>query len=207
MRCLVKNFINKYKVLLGSVIIATPIFIYLLLAVIPATPGIGKEAWVGFFGSFLGGLFGGIATMYAVFSTLKDNKDREDKSKKLSIIPYINAEIEFEENNKETTYFFKFSNVGLGTAIELTINKEIEYLDSVFKSKFPNLKNQMVLPVNGFKRIRYSAFKKQVENSIETFSIEYWDVTKTHKYEQTIDLLYTYTGVTVISISKQEEIT
>jgi len=186
-------------------IVITPAMVYALIAVpFPPAFGMGKDAWLGYYGSFFGGLFGGIATMYAVFSTINHNKDSEEESKRLSIIPYINVKIGFEEKKKGATYYLEFSNVGLGTAIELNIGFEIEAIVSIIKKQCTNFVNRETLPINEIIRNRFSNFEVKPNNTVEVFTIEYWDVIHKHKYRQNVELIYIHSGVHVNSISKQE---
>lgn len=203
-----KDFIRKYGTLFLLVIVATPVIVYLLVAIpFPPAFGMGRDAWLGYYGSFFGGLFGGIATMYAVFNTLKHNKEREEESNRLSIIPYINVKIEveeYEEHEEEKFYNFVFENVGLGTAIELNINSELELFDTYLKKRSYNYKKLRTLPLNEEIKILTDNSYNKPFNTLETFTIEYWDVIRTHKYKQTVELFYTFPGVIINSISKQE---
>lgn len=72
------NTINlswKQILFICSVIILLPILINIFLFLpFPPTPNdLGNKDWLSFWGSFLGGCFGGITTLIAVYLTLKQN--------------------------------------------------------------------------------------------------------------------------------------
>ena len=38
-----------------------------------------SSGWIGFWGSYLGGIVGGLITLYVMFRTLKENRELEDR--------------------------------------------------------------------------------------------------------------------------------
>jgi hypothetical protein len=117
-----KDYINKKVIVIFILfLIIFPILInFMLFADIPKTPSdLGNSDWLTFWGSFIGGCFGGIATLIAVNSTLKQNlnnhekitnqtsqnhedilKNLEDKSR-LEVLPFINIKPVSDEHRKE----------------------------------------------------------------------------------------------------------
>jgi hypothetical protein len=198
------GFIRRFGLFIVIVlaIFITPIGVYLCVAApFPPAFGMSRDAWLGYYGSFLGGLFGGIATMYAVFRTLKDNSDRDAENMRVSIIPFITVDIQFKEktiNNKiDTQYYIVYSNVGLGTAC----NVKIGFTGSVWDSLNSTEQRPIAIPVGA--PIVYPITKEpQVGES--TFDIAYSDVIQKHKYKQQILMTYDKKTFQIKSIGRQE---
>lgn len=98
----------KIIVVLSIVTFIIPIVINLFLYLpFPPTPSdLGNKDWLAFWGSFLGGCFGGIATLFAVYYTLKQNlsqhqqlMDEQNKKTRLEVLPFIDIKI-IRENGK-----------------------------------------------------------------------------------------------------------
>lgn len=102
------------------------IFVFVLLTIIipiiinqllflpyPATPSdIGNKDWLTFWGSFIGGSIGGIATLFAVYYTLRqnlehnqNNLDVQMKQSRLGIIPYIDVRLFIDKPMGNPVYF------------------------------------------------------------------------------------------------------
>jgi hypothetical protein len=80
----------KLGIALLSLIAVIPIIVYILVIIpFPSAHGINRDAWVGFFGNYFGGITGGLCSVIGVFLTLnyyrdKDNIEKiKDESKKL----------------------------------------------------------------------------------------------------------------------------
>lgn len=98
--------------LLATIII--PIIINLLLYLpFPPTPSdLGNKEWLAFWGSFIGGSIGGIATLFAVYYTLKQNIEQNQtnlnvqrKQSRLDIIPYIDVRLFLDKPSMNPAYF------------------------------------------------------------------------------------------------------
>ncbi|MBU8729147.1 hypothetical protein KM915_03635 [Cytobacillus oceanisediminis] len=55
--------------------------------------------WLGFFGGFLGGTFGGVATFMGVYLTLKYHKNADYEKNRLSIIPILEYKIRYNKDD------------------------------------------------------------------------------------------------------------
>ncbi|MEK3769638.1 hypothetical protein MKY14_13815 [Paenibacillus sp. FSL R5-0887] len=78
---------------------------------------LGNKDWLAFWGSFLGGSLGGVATLFAVYYTLKQNIEQNqnnlniqyEKSRK-DIIPYIDVRL-FLDNSMGNPAYFMFKGL------------------------------------------------------------------------------------------------
>lgn len=55
--------------------------------------------WLGFFGGFLGGTFGGVATFMGVYLTLKYQKNADCEKNRLSVIPILEYKIRYNKDD------------------------------------------------------------------------------------------------------------
>lgn len=74
---------HKEYIIKSSIIIcALPMIVYILVITpFPPSGNIGRDSWVGFFGSYLGGLLGGIGTLLAVIITTNQTRDIQEENK------------------------------------------------------------------------------------------------------------------------------
>lgn len=80
---------RSFSTILKGILIAVVILIvlipiivnWLLYAPIPTPADLGNEEWVSFWGSYLGGCFGGVCTLITIYATIKyyEKQDREHK--------------------------------------------------------------------------------------------------------------------------------
>ncbi|MBB6218159.1 hypothetical protein HNQ80_004299 [Anaerosolibacter carboniphilus] len=97
------------------------------------------DAWISFYGSYLGGVIGGIATIFGIYLTLKYSKEKDIDDKRRLTLPYISI-IEYNSRanaKNEITYeaiyiealssmtenegcYVTLKNIGFGSAIDIT---------------------------------------------------------------------------------------
>ncbi|MDQ6598070.1 hypothetical protein [Bacillus salipaludis] len=90
---------RKYILIFGLIIFLTPTF-FLVIDFFNLSSYIGFTVtydWLGFFGGFLGGTFGGIATFMGVYLTLKYQKKADYEKNRLSVIPILEYKISYNK--------------------------------------------------------------------------------------------------------------
>lgn len=111
-----KNLSLSTRIIVLFVIfsIIIPIIINSLLFLpYPSTPAdLGNKDWLAFWGSFIGGSIGGLATLFAVYYTLKQNIEQNQanvniqrKQSRLEIIPYIDVRLFLAKPTMNPAYF------------------------------------------------------------------------------------------------------
>lgn len=129
--------IKKVYLIIGIVVI--PIILSQIIRLPFGKWTIGDEnAWVGFLGSYIGAIVS-IAVTYIIFlRTLKNDREKHEEQKSLTIRPYLAVKHLDEENEGDdqaidVTFFlhdsngplnmrccrFQIENVGLGTAVDI----------------------------------------------------------------------------------------
>ncbi len=71
-----------------------------------------SSGWIGFWGSYLGGIVGGLITLYVLFRTLKENRELQRKEHKIAFcneICKLSGEI-CGAINRECIYILKFAD-------------------------------------------------------------------------------------------------
>lgn len=71
-----------------------------------------SSGWIGFWGSYLGGIVGGLITLYVLFRTLKENKELQRKEHRIAFcneICRLSGEI-CGEINRECIYIRKYAD-------------------------------------------------------------------------------------------------
>ena len=109
----VKNKREIKLIILGIVyllfIVFSPIVIEKLIIANSYPSGASNDGWTSFFGSYLGGVFGGIATLMAVLITVRNGKkereeeiarEKEELIRKSALIVYYDFEFAFENIQK-----------------------------------------------------------------------------------------------------------
>lgn len=100
-----------------SAIIIIPIILNCLLYLpFPLTPwDLSNKDWLSFWGSFLGGCIGGIATLFAVYYTLKQNLvyyhqsiKKQDHKTRIEVLPYIDVRPYSENESIENITLIQF---------------------------------------------------------------------------------------------------
>lgn len=134
---------NKWILIGILIIVLLPIIVnsYMLIPSHSFDRG-STDAWISFFGSFYGGIIGGLATIIGIWLTLKYTKEKDESEKKRSVLPYLQVvddtkrvdclsytvRSEITPNSIKNSNL-KIQNVGLGTAIDITFNfHEEEYM-------------------------------------------------------------------------------
>lgn len=110
-KCKDKN--KRDLIILGIVyllfIVLAPIVIEKLIIANSYPSGASNDGWASFFGSYLGGVFGGIATLMAVLITIRNGKkekeeeiarEKEELIRKSALIVYYDFEFAFENIQK-----------------------------------------------------------------------------------------------------------
>ncbi len=101
----IRSTICKYKALIG-VTVLFPVVICILRLLYEKIFGGFDPNWLSFWGSYLGGVFGGIATLVAVVVTINNNKEeldrKEEKEKfqairKSAVIVYYDFQFAFND--------------------------------------------------------------------------------------------------------------
>lgn len=140
-----KEFFKRHPMLTSLIVIVLAIVgVNCLMLISTPFTAKGDNDWIAFYGSLLGGLLGGIATLFGVKLTLDRNEKLDEDKKRLSLIPYLSVESQMYDPDGETTYYqltafkdeknkFKsatyivftliFKNLGIGTAINLQFDK------------------------------------------------------------------------------------
>ncbi|AGK98153.1 hypothetical protein [Clostridium pasteurianum] len=78
------DYLKQHWMYIILFICVLPVIVYILVIIpFPYSGGIGRDAWVGFFGSYFGAILGGVFSVAGVFLTLDyyKNKDSEEKEK------------------------------------------------------------------------------------------------------------------------------
>ena len=101
----VKNKYERKWIILGIVyvlfIVCAPIAIEKLIIANSYSSGASNDGWASFFGSYLGGVFGGTATLMAVLITIRNGKkeqeeeiarEKEELIRKSALIVYYDFE-------------------------------------------------------------------------------------------------------------------
>ena len=104
----VKNKYERKWIILGIVyvlfIVCAPIAIEKLIIANSYSSGASNDGWASFFGSYLGGVFGGTATLMAVLITIRNGKkeqeeeiarEKEELIRKSALIVYYDFEFAF----------------------------------------------------------------------------------------------------------------
>ncbi len=83
-----------------------------------------SSGWIGFWGSYLGGIVGGIITLYVMFRTLKENRDLQKKEHRIAFcneICKLSGEI-CGAINRECIYIRKYADTKNGNDKEDLFN-------------------------------------------------------------------------------------
>lgn len=158
---IIKSYYKKYRLLLILLGLATgvPILISQFIRIPTGSWTIGnEEAWVSFFGSYLGGIIGGIITLYVFKKTIENQENtqakllkQQEEIRKLSIQPYLTAKTTKSSNNNDDTPFnifyqvygidrssieslntlIRLENVGMGNAIRINFLPEPDFYSTV----------------------------------------------------------------------------
>ncbi len=83
-----------------------------------------SSGWIGFWGSYLGGIVGGLITLYVLFRTLKENRELQRKEHKIAFcneICKLSGEI-CGAINRECIYILKFADKKNGDDKEALFN-------------------------------------------------------------------------------------
>lgn len=91
-----KNSNQKWMWLIFAVFaLLIPVFVNLIFKYgsIGSAPDLGNAPWLGFWGSYLGGLLGSIAALLAIFESrrqAKEQREENNKMRRLSVLPIFN---------------------------------------------------------------------------------------------------------------------
>lgn len=83
-----------------------------------------SSGWIGFWGSYLGGIVGGLITLYVMFRTLKENRELQRKEHRIAFcneICKLSGEI-CGAINRESIYIRKYADSKLGNDKEDLFN-------------------------------------------------------------------------------------
>ncbi|RJE87679.1 hypothetical protein D3P07_15335 [Paenibacillus sp. 1011MAR3C5] len=179
----------------------------------------GEDSWVSFFGSYLGGIIGGLITLY-VFKKTIDNqseiekrlRSEQEELRKLSIRPYFTARIvhsiDHNEYVFETAYlplteeifeaaedisFIKLENVGMGNAVGIKF-----YADAGYYMEMGL--DPVALKVGGSMVVHLNVLGK-LDGDIFTMKLRYTDLLG-NPYNQVIKLLKQQGKILVLSVSE-----
>ncbi|WP_069650106.1 hypothetical protein [Caloranaerobacter ferrireducens] len=166
---------------------------------------ITNDLWINFLGSYIGGLFGGIATLFAFIKNIEYNKDKDheqqkkyENDKRLSLQPYILVSIvsgtsninrkikatEIEGKTARVTLmgrFLEIKNIGLGSLVDLKFNSsDLKIIEKNFKFPHGLSKGQEFIFI-------LDIIKEQTMERIFTIVVTYNDMLG-NKYKQTIEL-------------------
>lgn len=136
-------------IFIGSFIITliTPIFIDRFIISNNFPSNITNDQWIGFFGNYLGGIFGGLATLYAFVKSIEYNREKDiqadirySEDKRLNMLPFL--QIMFDDKWQDTNRLLEISektldnnasrmnrgviikNIGLGSLIDVSFEFE-----------------------------------------------------------------------------------
>lgn len=99
----ISHNLPKILIVISVCTLLTPFILYLLflcLRLFPAAPELGNSEWLGFIGSYVGGCIGGIATLLAVYYTIKQSTEANKISFQQNNdvnMKNIQRQIDFEE--------------------------------------------------------------------------------------------------------------
>ena len=123
------------------ILVSVPVIIDLLMFTPSTSLDKGTvDTWISFFGSYSGGIIGGIATIVGIKLTLDYTKQKDEDEKRRNILPYIQVMEGYNEkyvdfiaeeiliNGTKYSYLL-LKNVGLGSAIDIKFDFKIkEYM-------------------------------------------------------------------------------
>lgn len=121
-----------WALILILILISVPIIVNLIMLMPSTSLDIGNvDAWISFFGSYSGGIIGGVATIIGIKLTLDYSRYKDEDEKRRNILPYIQVMEAYKKDNHQmfiveeflnyhTKYsYFIFKNIGLGSAIDV----------------------------------------------------------------------------------------
>lgn len=198
---------NKVLIILGLIVITSPIIISQLLRVPTGKWTIGDEnAWIGFFGGYIGVIIGGLVTYLVFWQTIQHyrEKDKQDslhneELKRLAVRPYLAVKIVGKDDRDDDSFHvvhffiigfsgeykmryckFQLENVGSGTALDINF----PYFHGC--SSNPEL-NNLVCKVGEQLFIDVRSQVIDHRTGTEFFSIEYYDLSG-NKYKQFVSV-------------------
>ncbi len=132
-----------------------------------------SSGWIGFWGSYLGGIVGGLITLYVLFRTLKENREMQKKEHKIAFcneICKLSGEI-CGAINRECIYILKYADKKNGSDKDdlfnamLAKNKASELLHICSAQLISKIKD--VEFIGAEKLMDKIAFLSQTENEID----------------------------------------
>ncbi|KQY90926.1 hypothetical protein ASD24_24315 [Paenibacillus sp. Root52] len=219
----IKSYYKKHKLLLILLGLATgiPILISQFIRIPTGSWTIGnEEAWVSFFGSYLGGIIGGIITLYVFKKTIENQAQtqsdllkHQEEIRKLSMKPYFTAKTVKSFNNDDPPFninyyvydveqlssikslytLIRIENVGMGNAIRINFIPEPKFYTSVDL-------DPLTLKVGNSMIIKLSLDTTPDKDEF-ILQVNFTDLMG-HKYSQNIKLLKFENEIVVSSISE-----
>lgn len=170
-----KNKSERKLIALGIVylvfIVFSPIVIEKLIIANSYLSGASYDGWASFFGSYLGGVFGGIATLMAVLITIRNGKKeqeeelarrKEDLIRKSALIVYYDFEFAFTNihdfmipfwKKRKTKWLNKLQEEDVNAFLEARERLNQFYFNDDWIKTVANLYDSPLLEVNDIKKI------------------------------------------------------
>jgi hypothetical protein len=172
LRYIIYGFIGLVVLLIGPVIVE-------ILVNMPVPSVADEKTWIGFYGSFLGGLFGAFALIFITLYQINKNKELEIYKEDIKDLTYLKMIEQFVESNQFSIFTDLFSPI-LEKYRRHTKNKDLTVSD--LKNYFNDLQKQFMndISIKDEYKLSYSLEDFGTEEffggkelfGIETLSIE-----------------------------------
>ena len=168
---------------------------------------------IGFSGSFIGAIIGGLITLFVMWKTLQENKREHNENLTLSVQPFFIAEVSknsckgsyntyslfIGEDKGPYIYFLKFINKGRGLAAKFSLikceinDKEVEFLEKG-RHGIPTETEVIATEEAGEFALKIKVDKSFSDNLNIKIYIEYADILG-NEYSQSINFSLLHIGI------------